>query len=166
MASKNTKEIVTNEPDIIDIDLSPIRKKRFRIDQDNNKILELNTSDFNIVTRLQETYPKLSELVQQALTDVDIKDDMTQDEVLDVTATVSKNIDKQMREALDYIFDAPVSVVCAPSGTMIDLFNGQFRYEYIIEKLAALYENNMSDEYKKIQARMKQHTSKYIKKKK
>ena len=32
-----------------DIDLSAIRKKRFRIDGDNNRFIELNTSDMNIL---------------------------------------------------------------------------------------------------------------------
>lgn len=166
MASKNTKTTVNTEPDVIDIDLSVTRKKRFRIDQDNDRILELNTSDFNIVSRLQETYPKLTKMAQEAMSEVDIKEDTTQEELLDITASVSRNIDKKMRDALDYIFDANVSEVCAPSGTMFDLFNGQFRFEHIIDRLAKLYENNMEAEYKQIQARIKQHTSKYIKNKK
>ena len=45
--------------DVIDIDLSPTKKKSFRIDGDNSRIIYLNTSDVNIAIRLEELYPKL-----------------------------------------------------------------------------------------------------------
>ena len=46
------EEKVVNLPaqddDIQDLNLSAIKKKRFRINGDSNKILELNTSDLSI----------------------------------------------------------------------------------------------------------------------
>ena len=64
MATKNSS--VNPTADIVDLDLSAIRKKRFRVDGDDSKILELNTSDLNILPRLKESYPKLQELSKQA----------------------------------------------------------------------------------------------------
>ena len=49
-------------------------------------------------------------------------------------------------------------------GSMYDLFNGKFRFEHIIEKLSDLYGNNMKDEFKAVNARVKKHTAKYTKK--
>ena len=151
------------ENDIVDIDLSAIKRKRFRVDQDNNRILELNTSDMNVVTRLQETYPKLIKLVEEAVNKDLIGTDKDKEKSLDLMSSTIKKIDTEMRKAVDYIFDSNVSAVCAPDGNMYDLFNGMFRYEYIISTIARLYETNMEEEYQRLSARMKKHTSKYIK---
>ena len=51
--------ILTNErvnapqDQIIDVALPEIRKKKFRFNQDDNRIVELNVSDMNIVTQAQ-----------------------------------------------------------------------------------------------------------------
>ena len=49
-----------------DLDLSSIRRKRFRIDGDDNRILELNTSDLNLLVRLKDAYPKIKKFVDEA----------------------------------------------------------------------------------------------------
>lgn len=152
------------EENIIDIDLSPIRKKRFRINGDNDKILELNTSDVSIFNRLQDAYPKLEELASKA-TALGDDTDGDEDGIKKFTDTL-KEIDTTMRESIDYIFDSNVSEVCAPFGSMYDPLNGKFRYEHIIETLAALYENNFDEEVRKIKNRVTKHTDKYTKKKK
>ena len=55
----SSKEVPTTDNDIQDIDLSSLRKKRFRIDGDNNRIIELNTSDAGFLVRLNKLYPKM-----------------------------------------------------------------------------------------------------------
>ena len=57
--SANTKPKV--EEEFIDVDLSVTKKKKIRINGDNNKIIELNTSDLNILERLSKQYPVLQE---------------------------------------------------------------------------------------------------------
>ena len=150
--------------DVIDISLAPIRKKRFRIDGDDSRILELNTSDLNILARLQSAYPKLDTLSKKAakkLTeDVSEEDDIVNSKFPEALA----EIDKDMRELVDYIFDSNVSEICAPNGTMYDPYNGQLKYEHIIDTLAKLYENNIDNEVRLIKQRVKKHTKKYTKK--
>jgi hypothetical protein len=75
-------------------------------------------------------------------------------------------IDSKMRDTIDYIFDYPVSAVCAKNGTMYDPKDGMFRYEHIIDALTKLYQNNLNEEYKRFQARIKKHTNKYTSSKK
>lgn len=140
--------------DVIDIDLSVTKKKRFRIDKDNDRILELNTSDMTILSRLQDMYPKLEELSAKATT-LDMDEDGVE---------TLKEIDKELREYIDYIFDSNVSEVCAPDGSMYDLFNGKFRFEHILDVLTALYEDNIERESSQMLARMRTHTDKYTKK--
>lgn len=150
------KEPVVNEADIVDVDLSEIRKKRFRINGDNNKILELNVSDLNIVSRIQEAYPKLDAIQAKVLKYAENKSDDPEKD-----AKMLKEFDDDMRELIDYIFNANVSEICADDGSMYDPMGGMFRYEYIMDKITALYETNLNNEFKRMKARV----NKYAKKK-
>lgn len=171
MAVKKTTvddEFTTVIPnDIIDVDLSVIKKKKFRINGDNSKILELNTSDMGIVTRLDESYQKLIDLQNSvaSLAD-DVKDEDNDRETLSSTANKLNKIDGEMRELLDYIFQSNVSEICGSEGSMYDPINGTFRYEHIISTLIKLYENNLSKEFNKMKQNISKHTAKYTKSRK
>lgn len=149
------------EDKIIDIDLSATSKKKIRINGDNNKILEINTSDLGLLGRLEETYPKLNKLSQEA----SLALSETNEEDTQKIAEILANINTEMCKYLDYIFDSNVSELCSDGGTMYDLFNGKFRFEHIIEVLGEQYETNLKSEIHKAQQRLKKHTSKYTKKK-
>lgn len=164
-----TSKKTDNISDITDINLSGIRKKRFRIDGDNDRILELNTSDLNIIVRLREAYPQLVELSNEAFkkwpetTPEDEEVDFMSDPNITATVELLKETDAKMRELIDYIFDSNVSEVCAPNGSMYDPINGKLRYEHIIECMSNLYETNITSEVKKISKRVEKHTDKYRK---
>ena len=66
MKSTEASEEKLVQSGVVDIELGSLRKQRFRINGDNNRILELNTSDMGIITRLSELYPKLQELADKA----------------------------------------------------------------------------------------------------
>lgn len=155
----------------VDINLSETQRVRFRIDGDNDRILELNISDMGIVTRLRDGYPKLDKLTQKIASLDNIEeidedaDEPTTMKVVNKMGTAIEEIDKEMRDIMDGIFDANVSEVCAPDGTMYDLFNGKYRYEIILERLLPLYNENMDKEYKAISKRIQKHTDKYTKRK-
>ena len=148
MARKNTN--------VIDIDLSVTKKKQFRIDGDDSRIIELNTSDMLIIERLNEVYPKLESLSAKTA-------ELSSDDI-DGGVKALKDIDKEMRELLDYSFDSPISSACAPDGSMYDLFNGEFRFEHIITVLLNLYEENITKEFNSMEKRINKHTAKYTKK--
>lgn len=161
------KEKTKNNRNITDIDLSVTQKKRFRIDGDDDRILELNTSDMNILVRLRDTYPKFQELVNKLDTfdtvSTETEGESDVDELIALGNSVEE-IDTEMRKLVDYIFDADVSAKCATDGSMYDVFNGEFRFEHIINVLVGLYEENITQEYKKMSKRIQKHTDKYIKK--
>jgi hypothetical protein len=153
--------------DIQDIDLSAIKKKRFRINGDPNKILELNTSDLSITSRLSKSYEKLNKYMDEVGKELQAVPDSGEEELSeDQERLVEENlakIDAKMREEIDYIFDAPVSEVCADEGSMYDPFNGMFRFEHIIDAITKLYENNLNSEFNKMKRRVSAKTSKYTK---
>lgn len=149
------------------LDLSATAKKHFCIDNNPDRSFDLNTSDLLVISRLNEGTAKLNdlELRAQALLDgVDIDDE---DNVLNEVKLVGerlKAVDDEMRSIIDYIFDAPVSAACAPYGSMFDPIGGRFRFEFVIEVLVNQYSATVSEEYKKMEARLKSHTGKYTKK--
>ena len=142
-----------------DLSLEATRRKRFRIDGDSKRILELNTSDMTVINRLEELYPRLQQLSQDA-----VVKQLEESTDLETTAAALKHIDGMMRDIIDEIFDSNVSEMCAPSGSMFDPFNGEFRFEHIIEVVSKKYSENIARENAKISRRMKAHTDKYIKK--
>ena len=167
MAVKEVNTKVTENDNIIDVDLSVIKKQRFRINRDNSKILELNTSDMGIIARLDEMYPKLMKLQEKVTTLADMEDDADGDaEILSTAAKKLTEIDAEMREAIDYIFQSNVSEVCGSEGSMYDPIDGVFRYEHIIETLSRLYTNNFESEFKKMKSRVNKRASQYTKKRK
>lgn len=150
MALTESKKAPTD--DIIDINIEGIKRTRFRINGDSNAIIELNLSDLGILDRLKVGLEKL----QKEMTGIsEIPDDE------DNISEIMKQADQRMREYVDYIFDYPVSAVCAKNGTMYDPKNGKFRYESILDSLTSLYADNINSEYHKMEARMKKYTDKY-----
>ena len=139
---------------VVDIDLSVTKKKQFRIDKDDNRIIELNTSDMSILSRLQESYPRLDALSNKAMT-------LSNDDTIEATVDVLNDIDKEMRQILNFIFDSDIADVCAPDGSMFDMFNGEFRFEHIVSVLVGLYEENIDKEYKLMAKNIRKHTDKY-----
>jgi len=151
--------------DIQDVNISAIRKKRFRINGDSNKILELNTSDINITSRLSSAYERLTKHMEEV---ANILSSLPEDTIgEEQEKLVRENLDKidaEMRKEVDYIFDAPVSDICCDDGSMYDPFDGMFRFEHIIDAITKLYETNLNSEFSKMKRRVSAKTSKYTKK--
>ena len=141
--------------DVVDIELTQIQKKKFRLDRDDNRVIELDTSDITVISRLEEIYPKMLKLVE----DAQLEDGQEPEDTL----TTLMNINKKMKEFLNYAFDSDVADKACPHGTLFDPINGKFRFEYIMEKLLALYDENFTNEFKLMQNRVNKHTAKYTK---
>lgn len=158
---------MSNNNNIIDISINGIQRKRYRINGDDNKILELNPTDFKITVRMNEAYPKLLECESKIseLSDITKGKEEEQDTVESMGKFTEKlsELNSEMCELIDFIFDSNVSELCCDGGSMYDLIDGYMRYEVIIDNLVKLYENNLNAETKKIQRRVKKHTAKYTK---
>ena len=146
---------------VVDFDLSLSKKKRIRIDGDDNRVIELNTSDMGIIERIDNLADKMNELSTEY---INTKFDDNLDEKEETKEIISriKGIDSKMREIVDDLFQSKISDICVPDGTMFDMFNGQFMYEILIEKLLTLYADRISEETQKTLTRMRKHTDKYI----
>ena len=148
--------------DVVDIEFKELQKKRFRLDRDNSRVIELNVSDISVLSRAEEFYPKLLKLVEDARVTIENGDAAGEDN----TSTVLDQINNDMKGLINYIFDSEVADKACPSGTLFDPINGKFRFEYIMERLIGLYGENISKEFDLVQKRVNKHTSKYTKKRK
>ena len=160
-----TKPTTVNNK-IIDLDLSVTKKKKFRFDHDDTRIIELNTSDIGIIGRISEAYPKLTALQDKASKMMEglHDDDAYLEDDLKLIGVRLSEVDNEMRQIIDEIFSADVSAKAAPDGSMYDPFDGTYRFEHIITLLMSQYEKNLQDEYAKIEHQVKSHTDKYTKK--
>ena len=150
---------------VVDVNLGFVEKRKFRINGDYNRMLELNVSDLNIASRLSKGYPKLKTLLAEAQDKVtSIPDDEDSEKELANLADALTDIDNKMRAIIDEIFDTNASEICAPSGNMFDPVGGQYRFERIIDTLSHLYTTGLDDEFQKIKNRVEKKTSKYTKK--
>ena len=150
---------------IIDLDISPIKKSKIRINGDQNDIIELNLSDMNIMKRLDTAYNNLK-LLSKKVASIETSDDTEDEAALKKMTKKLDELDAKMRKEVDFIFDSAVSDKCVPSGTMYDPHDGEFTYEHVIESLLGLYATNMKDEFKKIKSKVAKHTNKYTNTKK
>lgn len=158
-----TDNKLQNDLDITDINLSEVRKKRFRIDEDNNRIIELNTSDAGIVGRLNDLYPKMQKLGDKIASLMAEQEETEDEKEIAKIAKAINELDTELRGMLDQLFDSPVSDICLPSGTAIDPHNGEFAFEIIIRKLGNLYETNFNTEFSRMKKNVSKHTAKYTK---
>lgn len=162
----SSKEVPTTDNDIQDIDLSSLRKKRFRIDGDNNRVIELNTSDAGFVVRLNQLYPKMKNIGNELSAKINDQSSIKDDDSLGEIAEIIINLDNELKAMIDELFDSNVSEVCMPEGTSVDPINGEFRFEAIIRKLGKLYTDNFNAEFTKMKNNVSKHTAKYTKSRK
>ena len=154
-------KIASNKPVDFDIDLSATRKKRIRIDGDDNRIIELNTADMDIIQRLNNLTSHMSELGTK-FANTKFDDDLNENESTAEFEKALDELDAEMRGLIDELFQSKVADICAPDGTMWDMFNGYFRYEIIIEQLINLYGENIQNESKRVMERLHKYTDKYM----
>ena len=148
----DTEEIVGTdviEEDVIELDLSDLRKKRIKITGlgGEEDILEINTSDLGVVTRLHEVEPKLAELENTALQISNLAGQVADDD--NAFAEFSEklsSIDTEMRSMLDTVFQANVSETCGKEGSMFDPIKGTTRWQIIIQSLIQLYDESVKRE--------------------
>lgn len=150
--------------DAISIRVRGASKKRFCINGDPDKVIEINTSDTGILERLEGAYKDLIAASERA---VNIKGDI---EDIEIDSPESKAlyeelsaINKKLCDAVDYIFDSKVAAACSGGGKMYDPVDGYFRVEVILDDLMSVLSDDLQAELAKITERRDQHTAKYRK---
>ena len=148
---------------MLNINLDRGQRKKFTIDGDESRILELNTSDMGIFARLDA----FDKNVTAALQEFDkIQTSETEKDGWDIIKLGEQlhKLDEIIKEQFDILYDTNFSEVVVPHGTMLDLIDGEFRFQYLNEVFANLYEKQLSKELKIRNDTIRKHTKKYIEK--
>ena len=164
-------EEVKNNSNAINLDLSETARTKIWVNGDCTKVLELNLTDLNIVTRAKDAKAKLDELQAEAieLASAEVPNSIESEEdekKVDEAIEKFRSIDKKMRDLVDSIFDFGVCELCCDGGSMYDPIGGQYRYDYIIDKLMNLYGDQWQKEKKLREQNISKHTAKYTKSRK
>lgn len=162
------------------INLNISTRKKFTIDGDATRVIELDIHDLALVTRLSDSlqrmdaltaeWEKLGNMVGNSTVD-DVEDDTAVDVIIKESKDFSDQfnlIETEMRNIIEFIFDCDgMCKTILGNSSVFSPVNGKYKYEQIIDVLTGLYEDSIEKEAKKINARkVEAKTSKYIKKKK
>ena len=134
------------------------KRKRFSIDGDESRYVEIDTGDTGIVARwneVQEYFMKAAQELEQLSAGA-----QTEEQAFEASKRFQE-IDKGVREKLNYLFDADVCTPIAGNGALIRLIEGEPLFMLIIETIAPLYEADIKLEYEKGRKRIEKHTAKY-----
>lgn len=135
--------------------------KEFTINDDPNRVIWLNPSDMSIIIRVQEAIPRFDNFITEYSNLFTSQDDLSEDDTLLKFKDAIKSIDADLREILNYVFDYDVCSVLKPTGTMMDLVNGEFVFIIIMSTLLDLYSDAITEETSKLINNMKKRTAKY-----
>lgn len=141
-----------------DITLQISEKKRYTINGNKDKYIELNPNDMGIVARAEDAIPKLNDLdnkYQSLFTNAEDEDSISK------FSEAFKGIDADIRQIINEVFDYDICSVCADGGSMLDLQDGEYRFVVIMTTLLPLYETTISQEVDKLVKKMHKHTDKY-----
>ena len=157
----------------INISVRGSSRKRFAIDGDPDRVIELNTTDLGIIKRLREALPKLQEL-ERKISQIDAsglieESGFNGEKTKEFTEQV-ESMHNEMKTLINGVFDEDVIDKCMPrGGTLLDpVTDGEtteVRYMVIINDLSSAYEEDLSAEMNKVANKRNQHTGKYTKKK-
>ncbi|MBP5710548.1 MAG: hypothetical protein J6W84_06185 [Bacteroidales bacterium] len=143
----------------INIDVSS--RKKFTIDGDENRVLELNTNDMGIFSRLGDFDQTVTAAFQEF---EDFQNTEMEKDDFDVVklGEALKKLDDVIRNQFDILYDTNFSEVVVPHGTMIDLIDGDFRFQKLNDVFSTIYEKQFSKELKAQNEKIRKHTEKYI----
>lgn len=141
------------------------KKKRFTVDGDPERVIEIDTGDTGILSRwngLFKWFEEMDERISKFGEGIN-PDEITAEQMDGISGDFA-GIDDEMREKLNYLFAADVCTpVVGEHGSLIRMVDGEPLFMVIIETLVPLYEADIKVESEKSRKRMEKHTKKYVK---
>lgn len=136
------------------------KRKKFSIDGDETRVIELDTGDTGILAR----WNGVQEWLMSAAQELEELSKLTPDE--EQAVNVSRRfaeIDAGAKERLNFLFDSDVCTPIAGNGALIRFVNGDPLFMLILDTLVPLFEADIKIEYEKSKKRIEKHTAKYAK---
>ena len=153
---------------IIDISVDNHRQQ-IRLNNDDNRIIEIDLADPNILTRLHDGVREMEKLLthrdelRAEISSTETDTDTGREQFL-ATVNEFSSMEAKMRIIINDIFDYDVCTPFLGRASIFSVKDGTFMYEVIIDTLLNLYEQSIQAESQKIKERFSKHTDKYLKK--
>lgn len=126
--------------------------KTFCLNDDKSKVIRINTADFGILDRAEQSEEKLKELQQKA-------EKVQNDENADGRKyAILGEIDKAIREQINYVFGADVSTPAFGTTYCFSFCDGAPMFENFINALLPIIEADCMAESEKIKANIGKYT--------
>lgn len=125
------------------------------INNDEDRVIRIDLSDFGMIERLNESYKKINEF-QNSHKDIKINPDGTAEDKLNESAEILKAFNALVREQIDYILDSNVSDIVFGNKNPLSTVKGVPLYERFLNALRPYIE--------KIAKREKEESDKRVQK--
>lgn len=130
-------------------------RKEIEIQRDGEKVgsIYFDPSDVSIIKRLREAQAKLSKL--------DTGDKLTAGKDIDKMLEKADEIDKELRDAIDYAFDYPCSDIVFGAGYSFTTHKGVSAVEQFLSGAIGIVQKEMNAEAKAALKRQDKYLAKY-----
>lgn len=123
--------------------------KEYSINGDESRILRINTSDMNIITRMNKAEKELQKIADKC-------NSATADNAIETLSY----LDNEVRKQINYVFDGDVSNIIFGNTNSISLAGGKPIFENFLEAVLPIIKEDISTEQKKIERKVSKYTSK------
>lgn len=132
--------------------------KEFSINNDPNRIIRFNPSDFSIIERIKTAYDEIDKATKIE-DDIDLKADGTPVEELGKAAEIVKGINDTIKNQIDYIFNSPVSEMVFGKQSPLSMIKGVPLWERFMNTIAPVIQKEVKAEQLASQKRISKYTS-------
>lgn len=126
--------------------------KTFCLNDDENNVIRINTADLGILDRAEQAYQKLEKLQKEAEQVQNLENSN------DNEYAILGEIDKAIREQINYVFGADVSTPAFGTAYCFSFVDGVPMFEHFINALMPEIEKDCGIEAKKMQANIGKYT--------
>ncbi len=123
--------------------------KEYSINGDESRILRINTSDMNIITRMNKAEKELQKIADKC-------NSATADNAIETLSY----LDNEVRKQINYVFDGDVSDIIFGNTNCISIAGGKPIFENFLEAVLPIIKEDISTEQKKIERKVSKYTSK------
>lgn len=126
--------------------------KTFTINGDENRIIKINTTDMQLMTRIKKAEPKLTELSQKCC---NIDDTLSVDDTISLMDTC----ETEVRKTIDYILNSKVSDIVFGNTGCISISGGEPLFVNFINAVVAEINKDIEKESKISEKKINKYTS-------
>lgn len=122
--------------------------KEYSVNGDTSRILRVNTTDINILTRLDKAETELMKIASQY-----------ENIGEEITVEVITDLDTKVREQVDYIFDGKVSDIIFGNTNCISVAGGQPIFMNFLDVILPVIKSDIVEEQEKSEKKISKYTS-------